>query len=79
MSEPKVAGRSPVVVDLDAGSYWWCACGESKNQPYCDGSHKGSDFSPVKVELPEAKRVALCTCKHTGNQPFCDGAHKKLA
>lgn len=79
MGKPKIAATRPTVIELAAGSYWWCACGESKNQPYCDGSHKGGEFSPVKVELAEDKRVALCNCKHTGNQPFCDGAHKKLA
>jgi CDGSH-type Zn-finger protein len=79
MGEPKIADTRPAVIELAAGSYFWCACGESKNQPYCDGSHKGGEFVPVKLELPEAKRVALCNCKRTGNQPFCDGTHKNLS
>lgn len=78
MGEPKIADRKPAVLELAAGSYFWCACGESKNQPYCDGSHKGSEFSPMKIELPEAKRVAFCNCKHSANKPYCDGAHKTL-
>ena len=78
MGEPKIADRKPAVVELKAGKYSWCACGQSKNQPYCDGSHKGSEFSPIRFELPEDKRVALCNCKHSGNKPFCDGTHKTL-
>ena len=79
MGEPRIADRKPTVVELEAGSYWWCACGQSKKQPYCDGSHKkDGEFTPMKVELQEAKRVALCNCKHSGNKPFCDGAHKNL-
>ncbi len=78
MTEPRIADTKPTVVEREAGSFFWCACGQSKNQPYCDGSHKGSEFTPIKVDLPEAKRVALCNCKRTGNQPYCDGTHKNL-
>ena len=78
MSDPKVAAEVPAVLELDAGTYHWCACGLSQNQPYCDGSHAGTDFSPVKLELPEGKRVALCQCKHTDNPPLCDGSHARL-
>ena len=78
MAEPVIAARTPAVVELEAGEYWWCQCGRSQNQPFCDGSHKGSEFSPVKFEIEETKKVALCRCKHTGNQPFCDGTHKRL-
>ncbi|MCA9772849.1 MAG: CDGSH iron-sulfur domain-containing protein, partial [Myxococcales bacterium] len=60
------------------GTYWWCACGLSKNQPFCDSSHKGQPFSPKKFVLTEKKRVALCRCKRTGNAPYCDGTHAKL-
>jgi CDGSH-type Zn-finger protein len=70
--------NGPFVVEVEAKAYWWCACGRSKNQPYCDGSHKGSGFSPIKVEFTEKKRVAWCGCKHSGNKPFCDGTHSKL-
>jgi len=76
--KPESPQMAPYVMELEGGRYWWCACGKSKNQPFCDGSHKGSGFSPVKLELSEKKKVALCGCKHTGNPPFCDGTHKKL-
>ena len=78
MDDPKVAARVPAVLELETGTYYWCACGESQNQPYCDGSHAGTGFSPVKLELPENKRVALCQCKHTDNPPLCDGRHAQL-
>ena len=78
MSDPVIAERVPAVVELDPGTYYWCRCGSSKNQPYCDGSHAGTDFTPMAVEITETKRVALCQCKHTDNEPFCDGSHARL-
>ena len=78
MAEAKIAATRPEVLELEPGTYWWCACGESKNQPWCDGSHKGSEFTPEKLEIEEQKRVALCCCKRTGGAPFCDGSHKNL-
>ena len=76
--QPTIYDRKPQVLELDAGTHWWCACGRSAGQPFCDGSHKGTGMSPVKFELAERKSVALCNCKHTGNKPFCDGVHKTL-
>lgn len=78
MEEPKLAQKSPYQAELEAGSYWWCSCGRSANQPFCDGSHKGSAFTPVKVEIEEAKTVWLCGCKRTDRKPFCDGTHSKI-
>ena len=78
MSEPVIADKKPVVMELEAGSYYWCSCGQSQNQPFCDGAHKGSGFAPLKFDLAEKQTVALCNCKHTQNIPFCDGAHAKL-
>ncbi len=78
MTDPKIAAKQPVGVDLEPGTYWWCACGESQNQPWCDGSHKGSEFSPQKVEIEEAKKVWMCQCKRSESAPFCDGTHKSL-
>jgi CDGSH-type Zn-finger protein len=78
MSEPTIAQKAPFNVELQAGTYWWCACGRSANQPFCDGSHKGTDFTPVKLEISEPAKVWLCGCKHSGNKPHCDGSHKKL-
>ena len=68
----------PYVMELQPGKYHWCACGQSKNQPYCDGSHKGSSFTPVFTEITEVKKVAWCGCKMSGNKPFCDGTHSKI-
>ena len=78
MSDPVISQRAPYGVELEAGSYWWCRCGKSAKQPFCDGSHKGSDFTPVKVEIAEARKVFLCGCKHSAKQPFCDGTHNSL-
>ncbi|RME70725.1 MAG: CDGSH iron-sulfur domain-containing protein [Planctomycetota bacterium] len=77
---PAVGGRAPVQVELEPGrKYWWCACGLSKKQPLCDGSHKGTGLKPVKIEVEEKTTAWLCTCKRTGNPPYCDGSHKTLA
>ena len=78
MDKPHIADKKPVVLELEPGTYWWCACGLSKNQPWCDGSHKGTPFRPVKFEVKEKKRYALCLCKHTKKPPLCDGSHKHL-
>lgn len=78
MSEPKVADSKPAVLNLEPGTYFWCACGHSTNQPYCDGSHKGTGMGPVKHEQAEAGTVAFCNCKKTANGPLCDGSHSSL-
>jgi len=79
MADPIVAQKSPYGVEVEAGKeYWWCTCGRSKGQPFCDGSHKGSTFSPMKYTADKDGRVFFCTCKRTGNRPLCDGSHKTL-
>jgi CDGSH-type Zn-finger protein len=78
MSEAIIFQRFPIVQPVQPGTYWWCACGRSKSQPFCDGSHKGTGFSPVEAEIAEAKTVAWCGCKHSKLAPFCDGSHSKL-
>ena len=79
MSAPVIASKAPIPVDVEAGkTYWWCACGRSKTQPFCDGSHKGSEFTPVKFEATESKKAWFCACKHSAHQPLCDGTHKTL-
>jgi CDGSH-type Zn-finger protein len=75
MEEPKIAAKIPDVSYLKKGEYYWCACGKSSKQPFCDGTHKGSNFTPVRFEITEDKTVALCMCKHSSNKPFCDGTH----
>ena len=79
MSEPKIAQKAPMPVKVEAGkTYYWCACGLSKSQPFCDGSHKGSDFTPVKYEAKANSTVYFCGCKQSKNGALCDGSHKSL-
>lgn len=79
MTEATIAQKAPFPVAVEAGrDYFWCACGNSKNQPFCDGSHKGGPFTPIKYSATEAKQVFFCGCKHSANKPLCDGSHHKL-
>lgn len=76
---PKIAQKAPYPVEVEAGkTYFWCACGQSKTQPFCDGSHKGTAFTPVKVTAEEGRRMFFCGCKASAKAPFCDGSHSRL-
>lgn len=79
MTTPKVASRKPYVLDVQAGTYAWCACGRSRKQPWCDGSHAGTGLVPKIETIDVARRVAWCGCKQSCTKPFCDGSHTKLA
>ncbi|MBN2193372.1 MAG: CDGSH iron-sulfur domain-containing protein [Polyangiaceae bacterium] len=78
MEEPTIAAKEPKPLELAPGTYYWCACGRSAKQPFCDGSHQGTGFAPKAFEVTERKRVYLCQCKRSANPPFCDGSHQKL-
>lgn len=79
MAVPIVAQPKPYLVTLEGGrKYFWCACGRSANQPFCDGSHEGTGILPRKFVAARTEEVLLCGCKHTGGSPFCDGAHTNL-
>lgn len=80
VAEPLVASRTPFPVQVEAGkTYFWCRCGRSRTQPFCDGSHKGTGLSPIRYEAGETRRVFFCGCKRSGHKPLCDGTHKTLA
>ena len=78
MSEAISPQNEPYAVDVEEGkSYYWCACGRSKSQPFCDGSHQGTDFQPVEFNAAKSETVYFCGCKKTANSPMCDGSHSK--
>lgn len=79
MTSPVIFQLNPHMVTVEAGkTYYWCSCGLSKNQPFCDGGHKGTDLSPLAYKAIETKTIAMCGCKYSGCKPLCDGSHTKL-
>lgn len=77
--QPVIAAKGSIRVDLEEGkTYYWCACGRSQNQPWCDGSHKGTSFSPVAFTPEKSGKRSMCQCKHSGTEMYCDGSHKEL-
>ena len=79
MAEPMIAQKEPYGIDVEQGKeYWWCQCGRSKSQPFCDGSHKGTGLAPLQYIARRSQTVWFCGCKHTANKPTCDGTHSKL-
>lgn len=78
MDDPVIAQKAPYELELEPGTYYWCACGRSKSQPFCDGSHEGTGFEPKAFTVAEKQTVFLCGCKWTADPPFCDGAHESL-
>lgn len=79
MAEPTIAQKAPFSVDVEAGkTYFWCSCGKSAKQPFCDGSHQDTEFLPMKFDAPESKTVYFCGCKVSKAQPLCDGSHNAL-
>ncbi|MDH4080800.1 MAG: CDGSH iron-sulfur domain-containing protein [Nitrospira sp.] len=78
MGQPRIAAKEPSAISLEAGTYYWCSCGRSRDQPFCDGAHEGTGIEPVEFTVTETKEVALCQCKRTKTPPFCDGTHQAL-
>jgi CDGSH-type Zn-finger protein len=79
MTDPEIGGRAPIAIEVEAGkSFWWCACGRSKTQPFCDGSHKVTPFTPIEFKAEKSEKTFFCTCKRSAKKPLCDSSHKRL-
>ena len=78
MEKPTRAGDAPKMETLEEGkTYYWCSCGKSTNQPWCNGAHRGSAFNPLAFEAKASRPAAICTCKLTKTPPYCDGSHRQ--
>ena len=73
-----MSDKHPITLDLEQGTYYWCSCGKTKNQPFCDGSHEGTTFLPIEFKITEKKEVTLCNCQRTSDGPYCDGSHENI-
>lgn len=79
MEKPTIAQKSPIPIEVEAGkTYFWCSCGKSSKQPFCDGSHKDTGFTPMAWKAEETAKKFFCGCKASEKRPFCDGTHSKL-
>ncbi len=78
MEKSVSTAKGPIAIELEPGHYYWCACGKSKNQPFCDGSHQGTEFLPTAFKIDVKKQFYLCQCKKTKNKPYCDGSHNLI-
>lgn len=78
MADPKIVQKKPYVMEMKRGKYAFCTCGQSRKDPFCDGSHAGSEFRPQIILLEDDKKAAWCGCKHSSKGAFCDGSHNKI-